>query len=246
MTKVRSHWTCINCLSARASAGTVPADQVNQQRIKPIQCLNLYCGLGGNRKNWQGIQVTAVEKNIKAAAAYKKSYPNDIVIIADAHQYLLENYQAFDIIWSSPPCPSHSKVNTWTRSKKVYPDMGLYQQIIFLKYYFKGIYVIENVQPFYGPLIPATKKLGRHLLWSNTEISDFHIEQPERFIYMNSNKEKLKLMDWLGIHLDKNIYLNDTRKPLQVLKNCVHPDIGASIMNDIIKNISTGRNNLPG
>lgn len=47
-----------------------------------------------------------------------------------------------------------------------YPDMKLYQEIIFLDNFFQGKYVVENVIPFYPPLIPA-KKRGRHLYWTN-------------------------------------------------------------------------------
>ena len=44
--------------------------------------------------------------------------------------------------------------------------MKLYQEIILLKHYFKGGYVVENVSPYYKPLIDA-KKRGRHLYWTN-------------------------------------------------------------------------------
>ena len=47
-----------------------------------------------------------------------------------------------------------------------YPDMKLYQEIIFLNTFFEGKYVVENVIPFYEPLIQA-KKRGRHLYWTN-------------------------------------------------------------------------------
>ena len=47
-----------------------------------------------------------------------------------------------------------------------YPDMKLYEEIIFLQTFFKGKYVIENVIPYYEPLIPAQKR-HRHLYWTN-------------------------------------------------------------------------------
>lgn len=40
-------------------------------------------------------------------------------------------------------------------------------------------------------------------------------------------------MDWLGIHFDENIYYGKNHCPVQILRNCVHPLIGASILNDI-------------
>ena len=44
--------------------------------------------------------------------------------------------------------------------------MGLYEEIIFLDNMFSGKYVVENVIPYYEPLIPAHKR-GRHLYWTN-------------------------------------------------------------------------------
>ena len=68
-----------------------------------IKVLNLYAGLGGNRQLWSGVDVTAVEMDEKIANVYSRNNPDDTVIIGDAHKYLLENYQDFDFIWSSPP-----------------------------------------------------------------------------------------------------------------------------------------------
>lgn len=63
--------------------------------------LNLYAGLGGNRKKLpDDVQVTAVEMDGRIAAVYKRLYPQDTVIIGDAHQYLLDHYEEFDFIWS--------------------------------------------------------------------------------------------------------------------------------------------------
>ena len=76
-----------------------------------IKILNLYSGIGGNRKLWSGdIEVTAVEYNPDIARVYQEFYPNDIVIVGDAHQYLLEHYKEYDFIWASPPCPTHSDI----------------------------------------------------------------------------------------------------------------------------------------
>ncbi len=137
--------------------------------------LNLYACLGGNRFKWNevnpNIEVTAVELDPEAARLYQERFPNDKVIVADAHQYLLENYKDFDFIWSSPPCPTHSRLqqSLKTRIKMKYPDMKLYQEIIFLDNFFNGKYVIENVIPYYEPLIQAQKR-GRHLYWTNFKL----------------------------------------------------------------------------
>jgi DNA (cytosine-5)-methyltransferase 1 len=139
-----------------------------------MKILNLYACLGGNRYKWnevkEDIEVTAVELDIELARLYQDRFPNDKVVIADAHQYLLEHYKEFDFIWSSPPCPSHSKIRITQKSrdtfKAIYPDLKLYEEIIFLDNYFNGKYCVENVTPYYQPLIPA-KKRGRHLYWTN-------------------------------------------------------------------------------
>ena len=142
-----------------------------------MKILNLYACLGGNRYKWDevtDVEVTAVEWDKELAMLYQERFPNDKVIVADAHQYLLDHYKEFDFIWSSPPCPTHSRARGWnTRVKTKYPDMKLYEEIILLETVskgenprFKGKYVVENVIPYYEPLIPA-KKRGRHLYWTN-------------------------------------------------------------------------------
>tara|TARA_R100000781_G_scaffold30000_1_gene22011 strand:- start:1210 stop:1851 length:642 start_codon:yes stop_codon:yes gene_type:complete len=140
-----------------------------------MKILNLYACLGGNRYLWNevkdDIEVTAVELDEELAKLYQERFPNDKVIIADAHQYLLDHYKEYDFIWSSPPCPTHSRFNISMKNKRKmkYPDMGLYQEIIFLKHYYKGKYCIENVIPFYETLIPAEKR-NRHLYWVNFKL----------------------------------------------------------------------------
>ncbi len=136
-----------------------------------MKILNLYACLGGNRYKWNevaDVDVTAVELDPEAAKLYQERFPDDKVIVADAHKYLLDHYKEFDFIWSSPPCPTHSRFQTSmkTKRKMKYPDMKLYQEIIFLDNFFNGKYCVENVIPFYEPLIPA-KKRDRHLYWTN-------------------------------------------------------------------------------
>lgn len=143
-----------------------------------MKVLNLYACLGGNRYKWDEVakeagielEVTAVELDEEAARLYQERFPNDKVVVADAHQYLLENFKEFDFIWSSPPCPSHSKVRITQKTREnfkfLYPDLKLYEEVIFLDNFFKGKYVVENVTPYYEPLVPAQKR-GRHLYWTN-------------------------------------------------------------------------------
>jgi len=138
--------------------------------MKTYKVLNLYACLGGNRYKWTDCEVTAVELDPEAARLYQERFPQDTVIIADAHQYLLDHYKEFDFIWSSPPCPTHSRIqiSQYTRETWVpqYPDMKLYQEIIFLDTFFKGKYCVENVIPYYDALIKGQQR-DRHLYWTN-------------------------------------------------------------------------------
>ena len=50
-----------------------------------MKILNLYAGIGGNRKLWGNEhEITSVEFNEKIANQYHKLYPNDKIIVADA------------------------------------------------------------------------------------------------------------------------------------------------------------------
>lgn len=196
-----------------------------------MKVLNLYAGIGGNRKLWEDVEVTAVEINEKVASIYKDLYPNDIVIVCDAHQYLLEHYSEFDFIWFSRPCQSHTRMIRSGRNRKpTYPDFKLYEEIVFLKHNFKGKWVAENVIPYYEPLIPG-KIIGRHLFWSNFQIGeDINVPKtPKNFINDDSPKAIKNLKEWLGINYKGNVYL-ETHSPAQVLRNCVHPEVGLYIL----------------
>ena len=110
--------------------------------------------------------------------------------------------------------------------------MGLYQEIIYLQHFFKGSWVVENVVPFYTPLIEG-KTVGRHLYWSSFEISGYVEPKPKNFINLANLAGKKKLMDWLGIHYEENIYYGSNHCPAQILRNCVHPNEGLAIFNDM-------------
>jgi DNA (cytosine-5)-methyltransferase 1 len=143
-----------------------------------MKVLNLYACLGGNRYKWDEVakeadielEVTAVELDPELARLYQERFPSDTVIIEDAHQYLLDHYQEFDFIWTSPPCPTHSRARYWAIGSNgknpIYPNLSLYSEILLLDYHFKGKYVVENVIPYYEPMLNP-KKRGRHLYWAN-------------------------------------------------------------------------------
>ena len=165
-----------------------------------MKILNLYACLGGNRYKWnevkEDIEVTAVELDPELARLYQERFPNDKVIVADAHQYLLKHFKEYDFIWSSPPCPTHSIARAYnSKYETKYPDMKLYEEIILLQTVssgknprYKGKYVVENVIPYYEPLIPA-KKRGRHLYWTNFNLP---YNLGKRKINIGSNKKQAK------------------------------------------------------
>jgi len=201
-----------------------------------MKILNLYAGIGGNRKLWgDEHEITAVENNESIAAIYQDFFPNDTVIVGDAHQYLLDNYKEFDFIWSSPPCPTHSqlgRLRVFSDSKRTgahksvakYPNMGLYQEILLLKHFFKGDWVVENVIAYYNPLIPPAAEIGRHHYWSNRQLHSFSQE--------GDSIEFGKRSEWearLGFDLSK---YSGIRKDT-VLRNCVNPEIGLYLLNKI-------------
>jgi len=210
---------------------------------KKVKMLNAYAGLGGNRKKLVNCEVTAVESNEKIAAVYSRLNPSDTVIIGDAHEYIREHFSEFDFIWSSPPCQTHSKMNKATRHKnRRFPNMQLYEEIIFLQHFFKGLWVVENVAPYYEPLIKS-KRVGRHLFWTNFDFKADDVKRPANFINMANLAGKKALMDWLGIHYDENIYYGNNHCPAQILRNCVHPDLGLQIFNCAFKDDSIEQRN---
>lgn len=195
-----------------------------------MKCLNLYAGVGGNRKLWEDVSVTAVEYDKKIARVYKDLYPEDAVGVDDAHQFLLENSEDAEFIWSSPPCPSHSRMIRGGRNRKPrYPDMKLYEEIIFLQHNYDGLWVVENVIPYYKPLIEPTAVIGRHMFWSNFPIGHYDAPEFKGFISKQNKQAKQELHDWLGIHYEENLYVGDNHCITQVLRNCVHLLLGRHI-----------------
>jgi DNA (cytosine-5)-methyltransferase 1 len=193
-----------------------------------MKILNLYACLGGNRFKWgDEHQITAIELDIDLAEMYKKRFPNDIVIVTDAHQYLLENYQNFDFIWSSPPCPSHSRVRFMNPLVNAeYPDMKLYEEIIFLDKYFEGKYCVENVIPFYTPLI-AGKQRGRHIYWTNFALPN-DLEERDLAIMGSGANEVQQLCEFHQIDLSD--YKGNLRKD-KIARNLVDFAAGETILN---------------
>lgn len=190
-----------------------------------MKVLNLYACIGGNRKEWTDVEVTAVELNEEIAAIYKEYFTHDKVIVADAHEYLLQHYTEFDFIWSSRPCITHSRARYWTskggRYAPKFPDLVLYEEILFLQHFAECKWVIENVVPYYEPLIKPTVQIGRHLFWSNFPIkpidfndrSDVHTTTSNSVVY--------------GFDLSNR---KISHRKDQILRNLVNPDLGLYIL----------------
>lgn len=194
-----------------------------------MKILNLYAGIGGNRKLWgDDHEITAIENNPEIAKIYQDFFPNDKVIITDAHEYLRLHFKEFDFIWSSPPCPTHSKLNFSGRSRGPeykFPDMELYEEIILLKAWFKGMWVVENVRSYYTPLIKP-HEVQSHFFWSNFEIPD---TKRTREKVRNDKGQILKVkMEQQGMFInDFHGYKGDKRT---LLNNCIEPELGLHIL----------------
>ena len=218
----------------RIRTGKIKSITFNIMRI-----LNLYAGIGGNRKLWGNEHdITAVELDPKIAEIYKDFFPNDNVIVGDAHKYLEEHFAEYDFIWSSPPCPSHSKIRNEAgigrgQNKPIYPDMKLYEEIILMQQVskvadlYKGKYAIENVISYYKPLV-APQTVGLHYIWSNYVIRPYKKETRNHFSTIE------KLQHTKGFNLDK--YQVDKVK---LLRNCTEPETGLWVFNEAFKNNQT-------
>ena len=103
--------------------------------------------------------------------------------------------------------------------------MDLYAEIIFLQNYaaIESRWVIENVMPYYKPLVNPTVKIQRHLFWSNFYIRP--IRGDSKDIVINE------------VEINKSVYgFNISAYKLkhrkdQILRNLVNPKIGLYIYN---------------
>ena len=199
--------------------------------------LNLYAGAGGNRKLWKDVEITAIEYDPVIAEIYQDFFPDDTVIVTDAHQYLLDHFKEFDFIWSSPPCPTHSITNHFLHAQGTirYPDMKLYEEIIFLKTFFKGDWVVENVKSYYDPLVKPYE-LGRHYFWSNIYLTPFSKKKDFDMLNCHAGRVNHQLADhnlktlqeFHGFDLSK--YKMSAYKKRKILRNMVPPSLGKHIL----------------
>lgn len=207
-----------------------------------MKVLNLYAGIGGNRKLWKNVEVTAVELDAEIAAIYQINFPNDTVVVEDAHQYLLDHYHEFDFIWSSFPCTTHTRMNV-NFNRVRYADLGLYEEIIFLHTFFKGKFCVENVIPYYELIFPElpAQQHHRHLFWANFRIKSTDKRNPPKQIsniIAQNTKRKRKTYDGDIVNIkstqphfgfDLSGISMKNRKD-KILRNCVDPEIGLMIL----------------
>ena len=204
-----------------------------------MKILNLYAGIGGNRKLWGNKhEITAVEWNKDIAKIYQDFFPNDKMIIGDAHQYLLDHYKEYDFIWSSPPCPTHSQIRynigfkanrKYRKVEAVYPDMSLYQEIILFDKWFDGLWVVENTIPYYKPLINGIKT-GGHIWWANFIIG----ELPK-----TNRNHRGGTVDSLQERKEFDLSKYNIQEKRKILRNCVEPEVGKHILDCAINNEKT-------
>ena len=205
--------------------------------MSKTKVLNLYAGIGGNRKLWTDVDVTAVEWDKEKAEVYADHFPQDELVIADAHEFLLDHFQEFDFVWASPPCPTHSDFRRLMHQQDnpKYPDMKLWQEIILLQHTYTGDYCVENVIPYYDPLIDGQRR-ARHMFWSN-----FHIPEIE----LESDGVKRQDSSWQEIQAryeyDLSGYDKSKTWKRKVLNNCVHPRLGKHVFES-----RTTQDTLPG
>jgi DNA (cytosine-5)-methyltransferase 1 len=192
-----------------------------------MKILNLYAGIGGNRKLWGGHEIVAVEYDKATAEVYSQYFPKDKVIVADAHEFLLKNYMNYDFIWASPPCPTHSDIRRCGvhagQYEALYPEMALYQEIILLKNFapLETKFVIENVKPYYKPLIAPDAEIHRHYYWCNFKIQPFEVQDDRKHMDI-SGASNIYGFDVVGSNIE------DKRK---ALRNMVDPELGLHILN---------------
>jgi DNA (cytosine-5)-methyltransferase 1 len=195
--------------------------------MSKLKVLNLYAGIGGNRKLWDDdlVEVTAIEYNQEIADVYKTYFPKDKMIVTDAKDYLTKNYMKFDFIWASPPCQSHSKMRYLASKRGSYdailPNLELYELVIFLKHFAKDKkWVVENVKPYYHPLIEPTGKLGRHLIWCNFDFKEKNFKDG-----LTNNERGMSHKGVFDLRKFKLKHRKD-----QLIRNCVNPKLGLYLL----------------
>ena len=107
--------------------------------------------------------------------------------------------------------------------------MTLYQEIIWLQTFFKGKWCIENVKPYYTPLIPPTFVIDRHYFWA----SNFIMTPQFNDGYTSIRDDAQAMADAYGYDMD--VLKSCGVECRLVLRNLVVPEVGKTIFDLLTK-----------
>lgn len=101
--------------------------------------------------------------------------------------------------------------------------MSLYQEIIMLSNnWFKGKWVIENVIPYYEPLVKPSIEIDRHYFWCNFHVPRINVKSEKPISEQTGTNGRY------GFNL-KGVDIKADKR--QVLRNLVDPEIGLHFFN---------------
>lgn len=83
--------------------------------------------------------------------------------------------------------------------------------------------MVENVKSYYTPFIKPQVH-GRHCFWANFHITAPHVDTQ---LFTGTRED---LVRFLGFDYEGNIYYDGNNDPLQVLRNCVAPELGRAVL----------------
>jgi DNA (cytosine-5)-methyltransferase 1 len=117
-----------------------------------------------------------------------------------------------------------------------YPDMKLWQEIIYLQECFEGDWCVENVITYYDPLIEPQER-GKHYFWSNFYIPEFELEGMKMETRGPSKGRLETARKRTGFDLsEEDVTKSDE---LKMLNNAVTPELGKHIFDAATKNRQT-------
>jgi len=100
--------------------------------------------------------------------------------------------------------------------------MKLYEEILMLSNnWYKGKWCIENVIPYYKPLVVPEVEIDRHLFWSNFNIPKIEVKKEKPIAYQTGTNGRY------GFNLKGVTIKHDKR---QILRNLVNPELGKYIL----------------
>jgi DNA (cytosine-5)-methyltransferase 1 len=100
--------------------------------------------------------------------------------------------------------------------------MSLYQEILLLNNFHRKDqkFVIENVKPYYEPLIKPDFILQRHIFWSNFNVPKIEFNDNRKHMNITANS--------IVYDYDLSKYKHKNKRKL--LRNMVNPEIGKYIL----------------